>query len=131
VTKTNKKKVVIIATESLLTAFRTLVLSAPNLDLLATGVSLSVTRSKIEKTPDIILIYLGKDRPSEGSGYLCSKIIEDIKNAWPDAYIVAIISDSRQREEVRTVGADKVLFEGITPAYLLASIETIELQRNR
>lgn len=126
----SNKKIVIIAPNPLLTAFRTLIQSAPTLDLLATEVSLSAVCRKTEIRPDIVLINLKQDRPTKGSEYGWSKKIEDLKEAWPGVYIIAIISDPRRREEMRTAGVDKVLFEGIPPAYLLASIETVELQSN-
>lgn len=122
-----KKKVVIIATDPLLTAFQILILSAPTLDLLAAEVSLSAAREKTEKRPDIVLVVLEKDNPPKGSEYIWPNKIVDLKGVWPGVYIIAIISDPQQRKEIQTSGADDVLFEGITPHRLLASIEKVEL----
>jgi len=88
---------------------------------------LSAARKKTEKRPDIVLICLEKDSPSKGSEFVWPNKIEDLKGVWPGVYIIAIISDPQQREEIRTSGADAVLFEGITPDRLLASIEKVEL----
>jgi len=129
VTKT-EKKIVIIAPYPLLTALRTLIQSAPTLDLLGAEVNLSVVCKVTEQRPDIVLAYFERGHLPKGSDYGWSKKIEDLKGTWPGVYIIAIISDPRRREEIRKSGADKVLFEGIPPAFLLASIETVELQNN-
>ena len=126
----SKKNIVIIASNPLLIALQTLIQSAPTLDQLAAGVSLSVVCGKIDNRPDIVLMYLERGRSPKDSETLWSKKIEDLKSTWPGVYIIAIISDPRRREEIRLSGADKVLFDGITPARLLAIIETVELQSN-
>jgi len=126
----SKKKIVIIASNPLLTALQTLIQSAPALDPLAAEVSLSAVCGKIDQSPDIVLMYLERGRSPDDSETLWSKKIEDLKSIWPGVYIIAIISDPRRREEIRLSGADKVLFDGITPARLLVSIETLELQGN-
>jgi len=130
VANSSQKKIVIIAPNPLLSAFRTLIQSAPTLDLLAAEASLSAICKLTEKKPDIVLTYLEGDCPSRAPEHVWSKKIEDLKEAWPGVYIIALISDPRRREEMRTSGVDKVLYEGITPAFLLASIEMVELQSN-
>ena len=126
----SKRKIVIIASNPLLTALQTLIQSAPTLDQLAAGVSLSAVCGKIDNKPDIVVTYLDRGRSPNDSEALWSKKIEDLKSIWPGVYIIAIISDPKRREEIRLSGADKVLFDGITPARLLAIIETVELQSN-
>lgn len=88
---------------------------------------MSAAREKTEKRPDIALVVLEKDNPPKGSEYIWANKIVDLKGVWPGVYIIAIISDPQQREEIQTLGADDVLFEGITPDRLLASIEKVEL----
>lgn len=86
---------------------------------------MSAVHKKIDKRPDIVLVYMEKDHHPMGAEVVSVDNIEDLKGIWPGIYIIAIISDFQQRKEVRTSGADEVLFEGIKPARLLKVIEEI------
>jgi len=123
--KSLNKKLVIIAPDSLLGALRILFQAAPNIDLLAAGVSVTAIK-EIEKSPEIAFVWLAKDNIRNKKEAVTTKVIEELKNIWPDICIVAIVNDVQQYAKVQTLGADEILFEGIKPVRLLAAIKEIK-----
>ncbi len=121
-----KKRIAIIAPDSLLRAFRILFQAESNIDLLAAEVSVKTIKSQISKRPDIVLTYLTKERHSPRGKGVRSTVIEELKSIWPDVYIIAIVSNIQQRAEVQTMGADQILFEGAHPSQILVVIENVE-----
>jgi len=121
-----KKNIAIIAPNSLLSAFCILFRAAPNIDLLAAEASVTAIQNKIEKRPDIVLTYLTKESLSTRGKGVTTKVIKELKNIWPEVYIIAIVSSTQQREKAQAFGANEILFEGTQPARLLMEIEKAE-----
>ena len=124
------RKTIIIAPKALLNALRILMLAAPQIDLLAADVSLVNLRKKVNKTPNIALVYLIPLDSRKGVEGLSLAELPDLRNLWPEVQIITIVSNVQQRKEARESGADIVLFEGTTPARLIATIEKVELSHN-
>ena len=79
--------------------------------------------------PDLIILHVARSQTDCKPGQVSFSDLEQILADWPGAISIALVDDPRLREEVQTQGIDLTLLEGVSPARLLQSIETLLAER--
>jgi DNA-binding NarL/FixJ family response regulator len=122
---TTINRVAIVAPDPLREAFAVVLQSASFIEMIASAINIETLKADMgDEIPDVILMYL-----AESSTHLKNTCdygkIERIKEIWFDTACITITKDPNARQRIQALGADVVLFDGVSPTRLLKAIDDL------
>jgi DNA-binding NarL/FixJ family response regulator len=119
-----QRQIVVIAPEQMIGAFSVLIHSVPEQNVLASATRLEELLPRIGKIkPDVLLIYLVRENGTENGEPYSFEVIARVKKIWPETLCVTIVKYLSQVENVKNMGADLALVDGVSAEKLLTAIE--------
>ena len=83
----------------------------------------SLLRLVGDEVPDSVLLYVDDCTARHKRGQISCQQVTQVKETWPDVFCLSLVKYAQLREEVRILGADAILVEGVTAAKLLEAID--------